>query len=663
MQSEFILIFFKFIKLRNIYKVFINIYIMNVKKSLVVFSLSFILVLSLGFVSAGLFNKKTNYVVDMTGDAVDMTGDAVDTGGIDTFQGAYEKCVGDGGTKWTSSTGAKYCDDAAGFSNRKLAAVDTVELEISVSPFLKSVSCQKYCKAAFGSSCGSRNSHGDGIVEFNCIDGNTAYVYLKGAETTNISASSTTVSVTDWLNRDSPSGSGDYETLKDFIKGGKVICEDDEEVVGVECQTTKGVDYTDTGEKVTCRVDVGAVCRNADQDDEKCEDYQVRFLCGEKESIITLPVEKINYLGKIKDSTSASGISENGVACIAGCSTTKCKSECRYAMALRYYERNPLLPSCYGEENVNCEVKVNSPECSGESGCFWGVIPEDYLESIKEITSSGQECFGTNNFPYCSFGGSTDCLTSENKIKYCNLENDVCVKKDCSEISADGCENAGCSLEVEEAEEVVEQEVIIEVNQTINQTPEVQEQIEQIQKQDNSLCLGSSCKLFKGETINTTYNGKALEFAITYLQHPSVILSINGNNLAGLGLKQTVNTGGMNIEINEIGSEYVIFTLFSGVCTGCSLNNKCYSFGYRTSSRYCDDSKTFLTQKGDGEVCDNSFQCRSQICIGECIDKGQWDKFGDWFKGLFRGGSSSSSSNTESNVASEEGFLDKIRRR
>lgn len=82
---------------------------------------------------------------------------------------------------------------------------------------------------------------------------------------------------TDWFNRDNSGGSGDYETLINFINEGYDVCTGP---VDIECQTTTGLDYTATGEVVTCNPSVGLYCKNSLQPDGYCNyNYKVRFLC------------------------------------------------------------------------------------------------------------------------------------------------------------------------------------------------------------------------------------------------------------------------------------------------------------------------------------------------------------------------------------------------
>lgn len=77
---------------------------------------------------------------------------------------------------------------------------------------------------------------------------------------------------TQWGNRDDPSGSGDWELRTDMPFP---VCA---APTGVQCQTLNGIDWTQTGEVVSCDTG-GFVCQNDNQPDGACQDYMVRFLC------------------------------------------------------------------------------------------------------------------------------------------------------------------------------------------------------------------------------------------------------------------------------------------------------------------------------------------------------------------------------------------------
>ena len=84
-----------------------------------------------------------------------------------------------------------------------------------------------------------------------------------------------TTTWTPWLNRDNPGGSGDYETLRDFVANGQAC----PQPLDVECETMDARDWSTLNRPYTCNTEVGGVCRNQDQPDHRCPNFRVRFLC------------------------------------------------------------------------------------------------------------------------------------------------------------------------------------------------------------------------------------------------------------------------------------------------------------------------------------------------------------------------------------------------
>lgn len=81
---------------------------------------------------------------------------------------------------------------------------------------------------------------------------------------------------TGWLNRDRPSGSGDFESLRDFQKAGKAC----PHPLAIECRTLAGVPMPH-GAGYVCKPDTGGICDNRKlPQGKRCEDYRVRFCCG-----------------------------------------------------------------------------------------------------------------------------------------------------------------------------------------------------------------------------------------------------------------------------------------------------------------------------------------------------------------------------------------------
>ncbi|TXI91142.1 MAG: hypothetical protein E6Q33_11055 [Neisseriales bacterium] len=80
---------------------------------------------------------------------------------------------------------------------------------------------------------------------------------------------------TSWLDRDNPSGNGDYETLNDFLSAGQAC----KEPLDLVCETLDGVPADQTGQNVIVDPAQGCICVNANQNDQACLDYRVKFLC------------------------------------------------------------------------------------------------------------------------------------------------------------------------------------------------------------------------------------------------------------------------------------------------------------------------------------------------------------------------------------------------
>lgn len=182
---------------------------------------------------------------------------------------------------------------------------------------------------------------------------------------------------TPWLDRDNPSGEGDFEGLGDHQAAGNAC----ENPVRIQCRTVTGhVPWRATDDTYYCdlrsgdEAAPGGVCRNAEQTtgDKYCEDYEVRFLCPSselKEATEHMPAaDPLRESGSWQPGSVASGIIDDHetVACFdvveddfhpltidGGCST----NEYSYRLSIVQVENG--LPVS------DTEVKV---EASGEIG-------------------------------------------------------------------------------------------------------------------------------------------------------------------------------------------------------------------------------------------------------------------------------------------------------
>ena len=69
---------------------------------------------------------------------------------------------------------------------------------------------------------------------------------------------------------------------------------------------------------------------------------------------------------------------------------------------------------------------------------------------------------------------------------------------------------------------------------------------------------------------------------------------------------------------------------------GCIAEDQCIPVGYRKGTSYCDVGNNITEQKESGSLCDNSFECQSNVCAGgKCVSMSLIQKIIDWFKALF----------------------------
>ena len=86
---------------------------------------------------------------------------------------------------------------------------------------------------------------------------------------------------TSWMNRDHPSGSGDFERVNDYANSGVYVCDGDTPM-NCECRSVSdGVYFDDYSfgnvDTVYCTPAVGFACVNGES---MCPDFEVRFCCS-----------------------------------------------------------------------------------------------------------------------------------------------------------------------------------------------------------------------------------------------------------------------------------------------------------------------------------------------------------------------------------------------
>lgn len=87
-------------------------------------------------------------------------------------------------------------------------------------------------------------------------------------------------------------------------------------------------------------------------------------------------------------------------------------------------------------------------------------------------------------------------------------------------------------------------------------------------------------------------------------------------------------------------------------CTdACLYKDKCVPYGTRVDKEYCSIKDTLNRQKGQNLMCENNYECSSNLCVtGKCVDEGLFNRILEWFKKLFGGGQTANALVIEKNV-------------
>jgi len=112
-----------------------------------------------------------------------------------------------------------------------------------------------------------------------------------------------------------------------------------------------------------------------------------------------------------------------------------------------------------------------------------------------------------------------------------------------------------------------------------------------------------------------------------------LFINWNEHNVYGTWIK--INTETLEFEVlsDKLESEVGIS---SSVCNGCLRDSICIPFGTRINDKYCSLDKIFENQNINNELCNNNYECVSNICINsECIESNLLQKVIKWFRALF----------------------------
>lgn len=86
----------------------------------------------------------------------------------------------------------------------------------------------------------------------------------------------------------------------------------------------------------------------------------------------------------------------------------------------------------------------------------------------------------------------------------------------------------------------------------------------------------------------------------------------------------------------EIPDSFKKETILQSLCLGCLKEDTCYPLGYRREGNFCSENKNFVQQLKADSICDNNFECTSNVCVsGKCISDSFIQRILNWFTRLF----------------------------
>ncbi|WP_422380744.1 hypothetical protein [Marinicellulosiphila megalodicopiae] len=171
---------------------------------------------------------------------------------------------------------------------------------------------------------------------------------------------------TPWLDRDSPGGSGDYEHLNGFTS--KQVCS---EPSAIQARLRGSIHIIYDGSLApdllaSFSPEAGLVCKNNQQQDKRCNDYQVRFFCGSTQlQDSKLKVKSVDTMRLTED--------ENGLNSVAFVTMTK--------ESLELTEENNFVLDLDSKQVLLFDDGIGKDKEAGD-GIFTGLFFEDVKDAL-----------------------------------------------------------------------------------------------------------------------------------------------------------------------------------------------------------------------------------------------------------------------------------------
>lgn len=153
-------------------------------------------------------------------------------------------------------------------------------------------------------------------------------------------------------------------------------------------------------------------------------------------------------------------------------------------------------------------------------------------------------------------------------------------------------------------------------------------------------CKGEKCGVNSFSISNECYS-EAIPISTTSTS-PAEIGSTSGGGGGGVSIEaelREIKTTAEKISIVPSQEAKIAIPIDEKITIckdSCSLEGKCYPFGYRKAGRFCSDKGSFDAQLEYETACDNNFECSSNVCVsGKCVSASLIEKVMNWLKGIF----------------------------
>lgn len=211
-----------------------------------------------------------------------------------------------------------------------------------------------------------------------------------------------------------------------------------------------------------------------------------------------------------------------------------------------------------------------------------------------------------NETPTCSHDctslGLSQCFGNYTKI--CgNYDSDSCLEWDSGTYCSYGCSNGICLFPNNETHKECIGSICVSVNGTGVDQCVSNSQCVTVVNETHKECIGSICVSVNGTGFDECTNNSQ---CIVFVNESYCGDGVCNNN-------ESVET--CPVDCSEV---------------------ECTLYGLRKLGKYCDENLKFSDQKDEDEVCENNFECKSNLCLGnECVSVGLLKRILNWFKDLF----------------------------